>query len=728
MPRLNFESDVNAAGPLVSVVMAVHDGAFHLRESVASILTQDLCDFEFLIVDDGSTDETPAILAACATADARVRVIRLEHSVGLARALNTAIDAARGYFIARHDDDDVALPWRLRVQAEFMDRHPHIAICGGMARHIDRHGSVGDLTARPLGERAVVDMLCEAGRNAVIHSSMMLRGDLGMRYRERFVYAQDYDLLLRAVSAGLRIFNLPHELLHLRVDPVRQHATKQFRQIMYRRAAHQFFAERQASGVDTYATYDFAACEPSRFDELADPEQVATAARLQLSAFVSGSATRGDALRAACRAMRRGRSPALAAGLAAITLTPKPILNVIRKLKRRLFGPRSPRCSAAVLASIGGVVATWRRTGTVSRELRVYEELCRRGLAITLFTFDRPAEVKGLETPVRIVPGPRFRLPSRLAAAYAVSWAATRRAEGRRHAVLITNQAHAGWPAIVLGRAWAMPVLARCGYVFSEQAATMGWSDTRSRRRAAWEAWTHRHAAASFLPTADLIAWCSDHLPGFDPCRARCVPNFVDTDLFAPAPRTPRSSDVMAVGRLHPEKRLSLLVAAAAATPGVRLKLVGDGPDRAELEAEAARRDVALEILPWVPNDRLPQLYRGCRVFAIVSVREGNPKSLLEAMACGCACVGVDVPGIRNLIREGSTGILCAAAPDAVAAAIRTLTSDPALCNRLGMAAREQVIRENSLSRILTLYEDEIVSLATGESLTAAAAATWSAA
>jgi glycosyltransferase involved in cell wall biosynthesis len=160
----------------------------------------------------------------------------------------------------------------------------------------------------------------------------------------------------------------------------------------------------------------------------------------------------------------------------------------------------------------------------------------------------------------------------------------------------------------------------------------------------------------------------------------------------------------------------------------MRLKLVGDGPDRAELEAEAARRGVALEMLPWVPNDHLPQLYRGCRVFAIVSVREGNPKSLLEAMACGCACVGVDVPGIRNLIREGSTGMLCAAAPDAVAAAIRTLILDPALCNRLGMAAREQVIRENSLSRILTLYEDEIVSLATGESLTPAAAAAWNAA
>lgn len=727
MPHLNSTCDENAAGPLVSVVMAVRDGAPHLHESVESILAQDLRDFEFLIVDDGSTDATAAILAKCAAADARIRVIRLEHPVGLARALNTGLDAARGRFIARHDDDDVARPWRLRVQTEFMQRHPHIAICGGMARLVDRHGSPGELAARPLGERAVVHALCEAGRNAVVHSSMMLRGELGMRYRERFIYAQDYDLLLRAVSAGLRIFNLPHELLRLRVDATRQHATKQFRQIMYRKVAHGFFLERRASGVDSYECYDFTACELRRLDDLANPEHVATAARLQLSAFVSGIATRGDALRAASQAMRRGRSPALAAGLAAIALTPQPLLKAIRTLKHRLVGPRPPRCSAAVLASLGGGVATWRRTGTVSRELRVYEELCRRGLEITLLTFDRPADVRELKTPVRIVPGPRFRLPSRLAAAYALSWVATRRAEGRRHAVLITNQAHAGWPAIVLGRSWATPVIARCGYVFSEQAETMGWRDKRSSRRAAWEAWTHRHAAASFVPTADLITWCSRHWPGFDPRRARCVPNCIDTAIFAPVPSTPKSTDVLAVGRLHPEKRLSLLVAAAAAIPGLRLTLVGDGPDRPALEAEASRCGVALQILPHVPNEHLPHLYRGCRVFAIVSVREGNPKSLLEAMACGCACIGVDAPGIRNLIHDGSTGILSAPTPQAITAAIHTLRSDPALCNRLGCAAREQVVRDNSLPRILPLYEDAIVSLATGESLTSAAG-TWSAA
>jgi glycosyltransferase involved in cell wall biosynthesis len=386
--------------------------------------------------------------------------------------------------------------------------------------------------------------------------------------------------------------------------------------------------------------------------------------------------------------------------MAAVAFAPRPLLRAVRRLKRILIAERPPRCSTAVIASLGGGVATWQATGTVMRELRVYEELCRRGLPVTLYTFDRPADV-----------------PGRLSAAYALSWAVTRRTAGRRHAALITNQAHAGWPAIVLGRVWRTPVIARCGYVFSEQAATMGWHDRRARRRAAWEAWTHRHAAISFLPTDDLIAWCRSHMPGFESCRVRRVPNAIDTNLFAPRPRTPVATDVLAVGRLHPEKRLSLLVAAAATIPGLRLTFVGDGPDRGLLEAEAARHGVTVRFIARVGNEELPALYRNSAAFAIVSVREGNPKALLEAMACGCACIGTEAPGIRNVIRHGVSGLLCGSTPLEVAAAIRAVLGDRDLRERLGAVAREQVVCENSLPHILAIYEDAIVSLATGEPL-----------
>jgi glycosyltransferase involved in cell wall biosynthesis len=695
--------------------MAVRNGARHLRESVASILAQDMPDFEFLIVDDASTDESSAILAAHAEVDRRVRIVRLEGAEGQARALNAGLEQARGRFIARHDDDDVALPWRLRVQTEFMARHPEYAVCGGMAHLIDAAGNAGDLARRPVGERRVARMLADQGRNALIHSSLVLRAELRLRYRERFLLAQDYDLLLRVLSSGLRIINLPHVLLHLRIDPRRQDARKQFRQILYREAAHRLFLERRANGSDSYELYDFAACDIEALDSVQDPRLAGIAARLRLSECVSGGGTRREALAAAAKALRLGGSLRVA-GVAALSLLPRPLLRSLRSAKAALApAPERPRTSIGVLASLGGGITAWKSTGTVGRELRLYEEFVRRGLAVTLYTFDRPAEIRGLETPVRIVPGPSFRLPGRLCVAWALSLAPRRRREGRGHGCLITNQAHAGWPAIALGRAWSTPVIARCGYVFSEQAATMGWSDGRSRRRAAWEAWTHRNAALSFIPTATLIAWCREHMRGFNDRRARCVPNWIDTDAFAPGPSADEPLDVLAVGRLHPEKRMRLLLLAVARVPGARLTLVGDGPDRAAVEAEASRLGVPLALLRHVPNEMLPALYRRCRVFAIPSVREGNPKALLEAMACGVACVGTATPGIVDLITSGINGLLCDDSPESLASAIMQLLSNEDLRTRLGRAARAKVLARNSLPKILACYEDAIVALAAGE-------------
>lgn len=704
------------ADPLVSVVMAVRNGARHLRESLASVLAQDMPDFELLVVDDGSTDESPAILAEHAQADPRVRIHRVEGAEGQARALNVGLELARGRYVARHDDDDVALPWRLRVQAEFMTRHPEYAICGGMARLIDRAGRVGELAPRPVGERCVARMLAEQGRNAVIHSSMMLRADRGLRYRERFLLAQDYDLLLRAMTSGLRIINLPHVLLHLRVDPERQDARKQFRQIAYREAAHRLYLERRETGVDSYDHDSFAPCDIETLGTSSDPRLVRIAARLRLSELASGCGTRGQAIAAALRSLQFDRGSLRSVGIVALSLLPRPLLRGMRSARGAL-APRQvrPRASVGVLASLGGGITTWRSTGTMGRELRLYEELCRRGLAVTLYTFDRPAETGGVDTPVRIVPGPSVRLPGRLYGIWALTLALSRLREGHRHACMITNQAHAGWPAIVLGYVWSAPVIARCGYVFSEQAATMGWGDSRSRRRAGWEAWTHRHAALSFIPTPTLIRWCRDHMPGFEECRARCVPNYIDTNLFSPGSTVDAAVDVLAVGRVHAEKRLRLLLEAISKIPGAGLTLVGDGPERATLEREARRLGVPLTLRGRVSNEALPDLYRRCRVFAITSVREGNPKSLLEAMACGAACVGTSTPGIVDVITNGRTGLLCDDSAESLADAIRRLLIDDELRARLGRAARSDVLACNRLIEIVARYEDAIVELASGE-------------
>src|SRR5579859_5191090 len=116
--------------PRVSVLMTVFNNERFLRQAVESILGQTFDDFEFLIVDDGSLDGSPAILDEYARADARVKVIHCLHNRGHVYAANDGLSHVQGEYVARMDADDVSLPERLARQVQFLDEHPEIGVAG----------------------------------------------------------------------------------------------------------------------------------------------------------------------------------------------------------------------------------------------------------------------------------------------------------------------------------------------------------------------------------------------------------------------------------------------------------------------------------------------------------------------------------------------------------------------------------------------------------------------
>lgn len=124
--------------PAVTVLLPVFNAARHLRESVASMLRQSFCDFELLAIDDGSTDESPEILASLG--DSRVRVLRNERNLGLVAALNRGLAEARGEWIARQDADDISAPGRLAAQMAFARGNPAVPLVGSDALLIDASG------------------------------------------------------------------------------------------------------------------------------------------------------------------------------------------------------------------------------------------------------------------------------------------------------------------------------------------------------------------------------------------------------------------------------------------------------------------------------------------------------------------------------------------------------------------------------------------------------------
>jgi glycosyltransferase involved in cell wall biosynthesis len=213
--------------------MPVRNGARYVESACLSILEQRDADFEFLIVDDGSDDETPAILRRLAEADARVRVLR-QGGDGLVAALNLGLRESRAPLIARMDADDLALPGRLARQMAVMDAKPGLAALGTGWRAIDADGRETGVVRPPASAAAVRDVL--ATRNCLAHPSVMIRRELAS-YRPALTGAEDYDLWLR-LSETHDVENLPDPLIALRAHPTQTTRVRQEQRILAEIAAN----------------------------------------------------------------------------------------------------------------------------------------------------------------------------------------------------------------------------------------------------------------------------------------------------------------------------------------------------------------------------------------------------------------------------------------------------------------------------------------------------------
>jgi len=205
--------------PATSVVMSVFNASQYLSAAVESILAQSLSDFEFIIIDDGSSDSSLSILRKYESGDSRIRVIS-QQNAGLTKALNIGISQSRGEFVARMDADDIAMPNRLVLQTDYLKKHPE---CVAVGSHILLADPDGDLLMEeevPHTHEAIVAKL-QSGVGAVPHPTALIRSD-ALRsvggYRESFTYAQDLDLWLRLAEVG-RLANLPQALLQYRLHP-----------------------------------------------------------------------------------------------------------------------------------------------------------------------------------------------------------------------------------------------------------------------------------------------------------------------------------------------------------------------------------------------------------------------------------------------------------------------------------------------------------------------------
>ncbi len=238
--------------------MTAHNAEPFIQEAVHSIQVQTWTDWELVVVDDASTDHTKTLLDEISQQDARVRVYHRD-KCGRSEALNEAMMQAQAPMVAILDADDRAVPDRLAVQIEHLNRHPEIALVGGAVQYIRERtltNLVEPVIESPHEIRRVLSKVC-----CIAHSTVMMRKSCALEvggYRTGYPPSEDYDLWLR-MSERYDMANLPKVMVHYRVHGAQLSST-QLRSMAIATLAAQ--ADANARRTDLSRRYD----HPSQFD------------------------------------------------------------------------------------------------------------------------------------------------------------------------------------------------------------------------------------------------------------------------------------------------------------------------------------------------------------------------------------------------------------------------------------------------------------------------------
>jgi glycosyltransferase involved in cell wall biosynthesis len=236
--------------PTVSIIMSVYNGKELLPMTMRSMLEQTFRDFEFIIIDDGSTDGVTDLLRDYAKHDSRIKLVVRENK-GLTKTLNEGLHLATAPLIARMDADDIAMPDRLAKQVAFMNAHPEVVLLGGAHDYIDAEGRKL-ITMRPPTDNASLQQQCLDGTTPICHPLAMFRRDAAIKvggYDESYLVAQDLDLWLRLGEVG-ELACLPDVILQYRLHDKSVSEKKQVMQVAnMKRACETAWQRRGITGT-----------------------------------------------------------------------------------------------------------------------------------------------------------------------------------------------------------------------------------------------------------------------------------------------------------------------------------------------------------------------------------------------------------------------------------------------------------------------------------------------
>lgn len=347
----------------------------------------------------------------------------------------------------------------------------------------------------------------------------------------------------------------------------------------------------------------------------------------------------------------------------------------------------------------------WDDSGILEREVFLYRDLALRGVEVAFFTYGGKEDLSYAKqlSGIKIIPayaGAKKHKNRKLAFLYSL-WLPVRfRKAMAGYDILKTNQMWGAWVPLVAKLLTGRRLLVRCGYEHYYTLIAEKWPYLERFIFYLFSLTVYSFSDHIIVTTKKIAEFVRKNF--FVPRnKISVLPNFIDTDLFNSIEHPASIRDrLLYVGRLSKQKNLFALIESCKAA-NVGLDLVGQGDLEDKLKEMVDQRGADVHFLGVCPNSQLPEIFAKYKIFVLTSFYEGNPKSLLEAMSCGKAIIGTDVDGIRDIIKDGETGILCGISVEQIASAISKIKEDFGLQQKLGERARQYVLVNHSVNKIV---------------------------
>jgi glycosyltransferase involved in cell wall biosynthesis len=309
----------------------------------------------------------------------------------------------------------------------------------------------------------------------------------------------------------------------------------------------------------------------------------------------------------------------------------------------------------------------WVNQGLFDREKLIYEEHLKQGNLSDVYWFTYGSKDKKLSEQlksenrlhkdIKIIEMPSlFKIPKIGSFIYSFMLPLIHKKILKKSVILKTNQMDGSWSAVISKWLFKKPLILRSGYTLSQLEYSKNGNNLKYNYYSLVEKFAYANCDFSVVTSDNNRKYLEDK-DYISPNRVFIIENFIDINSFKPLNLKRYKNKILFVGRVSKEKNLYSLIKSISEMDMI-LDVYGCGELKEELKEYVNRKNIAVNFKGMMPNSELPYIYNKYKYYILPSYFEGMPKTLLEAMACGCICIGTNVNGINEIIEDGLNGFL----------------------------------------------------------------------